>query len=244
MRSQVCFDRNEYVVYEAYRGLHLAYHAKKFLYSGKSRYQTIEIIDNDAYGVMLFLDQNVQHTAYDAETFNNALCEPLLKGDYTKVLVFGGGSGQTIKCLLGSRSIENITMVEIDKKVINSSKRFIPGMKEALSSPRLETIIGDAFQFIHNTRRTFDACVLDLTESPLICNLDDKSLKNLYITIKRKCAGRCVQYIGSSVGLSPGPRFKHRVQISAPQILSDVKFRKVFIPSFGAPHWIMHAGFD
>ncbi len=237
------FETSEYVVYEAYKGLHVAYHAKKFLYSNRSKYQKIEIIDNDAYGIMLFLDGNVQHSEYDAEIFNEALCRPILHADLKNVLVLGGGSGQTTKELLKSPSIQQIVMVEIDSDVVEASKQFIPEMKETLTSPRLEIIIGDAYEFLRNTSRQFDAVVLDLTESPFMIGDKQEPLEKLYDRVKSKCSGRCTQYIGSMVNLTKGPETKAQIEQVGPGVLKNVVFTEVFIPSFGAPHWIMHAGF-
>jgi spermidine synthase len=88
---KVCFEKSQFIVYQPYLGLHLAYHAKRFCFSGRSKYQKIDVIDNDAYGRMLFLDDNVQHTAYDSMIFNEALCGTAKNDGVSRVLVLGGG---------------------------------------------------------------------------------------------------------------------------------------------------------
>jgi len=239
---KVCFERSHFIVYQPYLGLHLAYHAKRFCYSGRSKYQKIDIIDNDAYGRMLFLDDNVQHTAYDSMIFNEALCGTAKTAGVSRVLVLGGGSGQTALALLQSPSIEHITIVEIDRLVIDCCKKHIKGVNHTLNDPRVRIVIGNAARFLHHTKEEFDASVIDFTERPF-GRTNVSTLRQLYFDIKEKCKGRCSQYLGSSVDLAGNRRWRNLANSLCKRILSDVRYEQVFIPSFGAPHTFMHAGY-
>jgi len=243
IRDKVCFEKSHYVVYQPYLGLHLAYHAKRFCFSAHSDYQKIDIIDNEAYGRMLFLDDNIQHTSYDSTIFNEALCGTAKTSGVSRVLVLGGGSGQTALALLQSPSIENITVVEIDPLVIDSCKKHIVGVKRALNDPRVQVVIGDAVKFLHSVNAKFDASIIDFTEQPF-GNTNLPTIKQLYSDIKEKCKGRCSQYLGSSVELAFNQRLRNRTMNVCERILSVVRYEQVFIPSFGAPHTFMHAGYD
>ena len=242
--DEICFKKSRYVVYEPYRGLNLAYHAKKYCFSGRSRYQKIDIIDNDAYGRMLFLDDNVQHTSYDARIFNDALCGPAKRNGVGRVAVLGGGSGQTALSLLESSEVERVTVVEIDDMVVRCCRKYIGGVDAAFRDPRVKVVIGDAFKYLHATRGGFDAAVIDFTERPFGMKNCLPALKQLYADVKDKCQGRCSQYIGSSVGLTHGPRMRTLAEIMSKQFLSKVRYDDGFIPSFGAPHTFMHSGYD
>jgi spermidine synthase len=241
---KVCFPESEYIVYEPYPGLHLAYHAKKFWFSGRSKYQQIDIIDNDAYGRMLFLDGNVQHTAYDSRIFNKALCGPAKRNSCAEVLVLGGGSGQTVLTLLDTPTIEHVTVVEIDPLLVECCKKYIKGVGRAFGDRRVRILIGDAFRFLHSTSEEFDATIIDLTERPFRIKNNLKTLNQLYADIKEKCGGRCSQYVGSSVGLAYNRRFRDAALSASRRYLSDVRYEDIFIPSFGAPHTFMHAGYE
>jgi len=242
IRDKVCFEKSHYIVYQPYRGLHLAYHAKRFCSSVHSNYQKIDIIDNEAYGRMLFLDGNLQHTSYDSTIFNEALCGTAKTFGVSRVLVLGGGSGQTALALLQSPSIESITVVEIDPLVVDSCKKHIAGVKRALNDPKVRVVIGDAVEFLHSVKEDFDASIIDFTEQPF-GNTKLSAIKQLYTDIKAKCKGRCSQYLGSSVGLAFNRRRRNQAMNVCEQILADVKYERVFIPSFGAPHTFMHAGY-
>jgi hypothetical protein len=241
---KVCFDKSQYIVYEPYPGLHLAYHAKRFCFSGRSKYQRIDIIDNDSYGRMLFLDGNVQHTAYDSRIFNEALCGTARRNDVARVVVLGGGSGQTVQALLESSSVEHVTVIEIDPMVVECCRKYIKGANRAFKDSRVRIVIGDAFEYLHFVNEEFDATIIDLTERPFWIKRNSNPLKRVYSDIKEKCSGRCSQYIGSSVGLAHSQRERSLVDSASRQLLSNIRFEDVFIPSFGAPHTFMHAGYE
>jgi len=240
---KVCFEKSQFIVYQPYLGLHLAYHAKRFCFSGRSKYQKIDIIDNDAYGRMLFLDDNVQHTAYDSMIFNEALCGTAKNVGVSRVLVLGGGSGQTALALLQSALIKQITIVEIDPLVIDCCRKYIKGVNRAFKDPRVRIVTGDAAGFLHSVKEKFDVSIIDFTERPF-GNTNLTALKQLYFDIKEKCNGRCSQYVGSSVELSYNRRLRSLTDRLCKQIFTNVRYEQVFIPSFGAPHSFMHAGYS
>jgi hypothetical protein len=242
--GEVCFKKSRYIVYQPYHGLHLAYHAKRFLFSGRSKFQKIDIIDNDAYGRMLLLDNNIQHTEYDSRIFNEALCGHAKKAGLTKVLVLGGGSGQTVMSLLESEQIEQVTVVEIDEMVVETCKRYVKGVRQAFDDPRVRVVIDDAFRFIRSMRGEFEGAIIDLTEFPFKMKNDAQQLGHLYAGIQKQCQGRCSQYIGSSVDLSYGPGLRELTEILSRKTLAGIAYEEVFIPSFGAPHVFMHAGYE
>jgi spermidine synthase len=239
---KVCFEKSQFIVYQPYLGLHLAYHAKRFCFSGQSKYQKIDIIDNDAYGRMLFLDDNVQHTAYDSMVFNEALCGRAKRAGVNDVLVLGGGSGQSALALLQSPLIKQITIVEIDPLVIDCCRKYIKGVNRAFKDPRVRIVTGDAAQFLHSVTDKFDASIIDFTERPF-GKTNQTALKQLYSDIKEKCNGRCSQYVGSSVDLAYNRRLRSVTERLCKQIFTNVRYEQVFIPSFGAPHRFMHAGY-
>ena len=238
--DKICFAKSKYLLYTPYRGLHLAYHAKRFCFSGRSKFQQIDIIDNEAYGRMLFLDHNLQHAAYDASIFNEALCRPAKRNKVRRVIVLGGGSGQTLLSLLKSKSMQHVTVVEIDKLLIDSCIRCIRGVKRAFSDSRVNVRIGDAFMYLHSTHDQFDTAIIDLTEKPL--HMSTSTIAQMYADVRAKCKGRCSQYVGSSIDLAQTPLTRIARRLSK-RALSKVQFETVFIPSFGAPHTFIHAGF-
>ncbi len=238
--QKICFDSKKYVVYEPYRGLHVAYHAKKVYFSGHSKYQKIDIIENEAYGRMLFLDNNLQHTTYDSRIFNESLCGRAMKSGAKRIVVLGGGSGQTVMTLLRSPKVELIRVFELDPLVIECCRKYVIGVNRAFDDPRIRITNGDAFEQLHSINEEFDLAILDLTEKPFLMK---GNLRRLYSNIREKCHGRCSQYLGSAVELAGNRRFKGLVSAASGRFLSNIVFEETFIPSFGAPHEFMHAGY-
>ena len=243
-RGEKRFSKSRYIIYQPYPGLHLAYHAKSFLVSTRSKFQKIDIIDNEAYGRMLFLDDNVQHTEYDAYTFREALCQEVKRHGLSRILVLGGGSGQTAMALLESSSVRQVTVVEIDSKVVEYCMKYIKGVARALSDARVRVLIGNAFSYVHSTNEEFDAAVIDLTEEPFEIGNHSKTVERLYSDIKEKCGGCCSQYIGSEVDLAYDATFRNLLERTSRKYLSSIRYVSTFIPSFGAPHVFMHAGYN
>jgi len=239
--TSVCFPKSKYIVYQPYRGLHLAYHIKRRCFTGKSKFQQIDIIDNEAYGRMLFLDHNLQHTEYDARFFNAALCAPAKRNRMRRLIVLGGGSGQTLLSLLQSTALKHVTLVEIDRLLIDSCILWIKGAKRAFHDRRVRVRVGDAFAYLHSTREEFDAAIIDLTESPW--GLSKHRLTQMYADIRLKCNSRCSQYVGSAVPLAQTPLMRTAITLSK-RNMSPVKVEEIFIPSFGAPHTFIHAGYE
>ena len=193
---------------------------------------------------MLFLDDNVQHTEYDAHIFSEALCTEVKRNKAARILVLGGGSGQTAMTLLESSSVRQVTIVEIDSQVLDCCRKYVKGAKRAFSDPRVRVLIGDAFNYLHSTGEKFDAAIIDLTESPFAIGNHASTVKRLYTDIRRKCKGCCSQYIGSKVDLAYNQRFRKLLERSSGKYLSKIRYESIFVPSFGAPHVMMHAGFE
>ena len=138
----------------------------------------------------------------------------------------------------------HVTVVEIDEMLVKCCKKYIKGVGHAFRDPRVRILIEDAFKYLHSTDEVFDAAIIDLTERPFGFNNNAASLRRLYGDINEKCKGRCSQYIGSSVELAYNPRMKRLIDRVSKQFLSRLRYEDAFIPSFGAPHTFMHAGYE
>jgi predicted membrane-bound spermidine synthase len=114
----------------------------------------------------------------------------------------------------------------------------------AFDDPRVQIRIGDAFGYLHATHEKYDAAIIDLTEKPFLMGKAHATLTRLYSDIAEKCSGRCSQYVGSSVNLAEGRRLRDTACALSKELLSKVQLEDVFIPSFGAPHTFIHAGYN
>jgi spermidine synthase len=132
----------------------------------KTKYQDLSIIETQQYGRMLVLDGMVQTTIEDEYVYHEMITHiPLFThSNPKKAAVVGGGDGGAIREILKHPSVEKAYLVEIDERVVENSKKYLPEISCALSDPRCEVIIGDGIEFIKNHPNTFDVIIVDSTE--------------------------------------------------------------------------------
>ncbi len=143
----------------------------KELYRNQSPYQDIFVFENRHFGRVLTLDGTYQLSELDEHMYHRALTtyamQNLPSAQNLRVLVIGAGDGAIVRDLLqywGS-SIHSITMVEIDREVIDISKRFFPQLASALEDPKLELRVQDAIKYIEETADAeFDLILCDSTD--------------------------------------------------------------------------------
>jgi spermidine synthase len=193
----------------------------------------IDVIENENFGRMLFLDKDLQIAERDADIYNKALVDPIRKAKRRigKTAILGGGDGGILFELL-KLNPENITLVDIDKQVINVSKKYLSKIcYEAFDDPRVEIIAGDAIKYINRDLK-FDAVIYDLTMHPeAFTNVDRRIyLDELFAKIKSRLNKKGI------ITLQVGSEFDPQTLSLVKEILSkhfiDAKYQKVFIPSF------------
>lgn len=60
--------------------------------------------------------------------------------------------------------MEKAVLVEIDGKVIEYSKKYLPNIAGELDNPRVEVQVDDGFMHIHNHKNAYDVIMVDSTE--------------------------------------------------------------------------------
>ena len=142
----------------------------ELLYSKKSRFQTIEILDSVAFGRILTLDGKTQSAEIDEFIYHESLVHPALVTHPSPKSVFiaGGGEGATAREVLRHPLVERVLMVDLDPKVIEVSKEFLPSHHQgSFQDPRLELQFEDAYSYLKNSQEFFDVLILDLCDPTL-----------------------------------------------------------------------------
>ena len=170
-------------------GVEIRYLIKKKLLSKRSKYQQIDVIENEHFGKILFLDKDLQIAEKDAYMYNENMVSPIIKSknSLNNVLVLGGGDGGVVQELL-KYNPKNVILVDIDKEVIEVSKELLPEIcKNAFNDPRVKIVIDDAYKFLGDKNNNgFDAVIYDLTMHPEAFIKIDREiyLDNLFSKIK------------------------------------------------------------
>ena len=133
----------------------------------ETQFQSIDILDSEVFGKMLLLDGHIQLTEFDEHAYHEALVQiPLLSiAAPQKALVVGGGDGGVLRELCKHQSLERIVMVEIDRGVVDASRKFLPSLSSgAFDDPRVDLQITDAFAYVKDSQEKFDLIVVDCTD--------------------------------------------------------------------------------
>ncbi len=148
-------------------GMAAAFEAEEVLYEGCSGEQSLCLIRNAIFGRMLFLDEVTQVTEADEFIYHEMLAHlPILAhGAAHRVLIIGGGDGGMAEEVLKHRSVERVTMVEIDPSVVEFSRRHLGSIsKGAFDDPRLELVFADGARFAAEAEQRFDVAIIDSTD--------------------------------------------------------------------------------
>ncbi|WP_102026391.1 polyamine aminopropyltransferase [Salirhabdus sp. Marseille-P4669] len=139
---------------------------KQTLHTEQTEFQKLDMYETEEWGNMLVLDGMVMTTIKDEFVYHEMVAHvPLFTHPNPKqVLVVGGGDGGVIREVLKHPSVEKATLVEIDGKVIEYSKKYIPEIAGALDDARVEVKVDDGFMHIAQSEQAYDVIMVDSTE--------------------------------------------------------------------------------
>jgi len=132
----------------------------------ESEFQRIDVVENDDFGKLLVLYGSLMVCDNDNNAYNEMIahvplfCHP----DPKQVLIIGGGDCGALTEVLKHPEVERCTMCEIDRLVVETSKKHLPRLTAGLDDPRANLLIADGKKFIEETTDKFDLILLDLSD--------------------------------------------------------------------------------
>ncbi|MFD3270907.1 polyamine aminopropyltransferase [Paenibacillus dendritiformis] len=129
-------------------------------------FQHLVMLDTEEFGRMLVLDGMVMTTVKDEFVYHEMVAHPALvtHPNPKKVLVVGGGDGGVMREIMKHPSVEKAVLVDIDGKVIEYSKKYLPEIACELDNPRVEVQVNDGYMHILNSKNEYDVIMVDSTE--------------------------------------------------------------------------------
>ena len=129
----------------------------------RSAYQEIEVIDTVDFGRMLLLDGIIQTSVRDEFIYHEMLAHvPLFVHPNPKrVLIIGGGDGGTLRETLKHPSVEEVHLVEIDERVIDASRKYLPELSGGFDDPRAKVVIRDGIEYVAEVKGAYDVILID-----------------------------------------------------------------------------------
>jgi len=140
------------------------------LHYEKTKYQEIFVFTNEFWGTVLILDGIVQCTTKDEFSYQEMIAHlPLCSHPNPKsALVIGGGDGGVLREMCKHKNLERIEICEIDERVIENAKKFLPTMAIGYSDPRVKVHVRDAFELIAEVSQSqdkkYDVIICDSTD--------------------------------------------------------------------------------
>lgn len=138
----------------------------KQLFSGKSKYQRIDIFESYEFGKFLTLDGLMMLTEKDEFIYHEMITHtPMaVHPNVKKVLVIGAGDGGVIRELTRYKDIEQIDLVEIDEKVVEVCKEFLPQTACKFDDERVNIFYQDGLKFVRKYENEYDIIIVDSTD--------------------------------------------------------------------------------
>ncbi len=139
---------------------------KKTLYSKKSQFQQIDVIDTYDFGRVLVIDGWTMITEKDEFIYHEMITHVpiMVNKDIKNVLVIGAGDGGTVRELTRFNSIERIDMVELDEEVVKAAREYLPFTSCKLDDPRVNLYFQDGIKFVENKKNLYDLIIVDSTD--------------------------------------------------------------------------------
>ncbi len=135
----------------------------KILYKKKTPYQDLRLYSTPEYGRMLVLDGAIQTTEKDEFIYHEMITHPVMLAHPRpkKVLIIGGGDGGVLREVLKYK-IEKVSLVELDKDVIDISRKYLSKIcRKSFEDKRLNIVIDDGNNFVKTTKDKFDIVIID-----------------------------------------------------------------------------------
>ena len=210
----------------------------KSLFSGRSDFQQLDIVETLQYGKMMLLDGLVMVTERDEFVYHDMITHPALftHPDPKKVLVIGGGDGGTIREIMKHPGVEQAVLCEIDGLVIDQSIELLPSMSCEIdgSNPRVKLHVDDGIAYIKAHQGQFDVIMVDSTDpiGPAEGLFEENFYQAVFAALKDD---------GIMVAQSESPFYHAEIQKNMYRnvraVFPLVEMYQAFIPTYPSGFW-------
>jgi spermidine synthase len=208
------------------------------VHAERTPYQQIVVTESPTLtgdgDMRLFLNGDLQFSSVDEYRYHEALVHPALAGKRSSVLVLGGGDALALREVLRYDDVEEVTLVDLDPAMTRLAREFSPLRElndDALADPRVTAVNADAFNWLRDTTKRFDAIVIDFPDP------DTAALAKLYSVEFYDMVSRALAPNGNVVVQSGSPFFAPKTFWSIDATLRAAGFAttpyNVDVPSFG-----------
>ncbi len=202
----------------------------------QSEFQTIELFETAAYGRAMTLDGLFMTSEKDEYFYHEMITHlPLCMVQAPRnVLIVGGGDGGTAREVLRHDSVERVTMVEIDRRVVELCREYLPSIG-AWDDPRLDVVIADGIDFVARApTAAYDVVLLDGSDP--VGPAEGLFNRSFYDHVRRVLKKEGVFGLQSESPLLMEEVFR-QTQKTLREVFACVRPYFGFVPLYGASIW-------
>jgi len=146
-------------------GWSYSFDVSNILHSKKSKFQDIKIVESPLFDRCLLIDGQIQSSVKDEFIYHESLVHPAMMSHPNPRTVFIGGGGEcaTAREVLKYSSVSKVVVCDLDRDVLNVSKKYLPSMYGA-EDARCEIVIEDAKTYLEGYKGTFDVIIMDICD--------------------------------------------------------------------------------
>ncbi len=136
------------------------------LHDEQSEYQRIAVYDSPDFGRFFTLDGALMLTERDEFIYHDMITHvPMaVNPDIKTVLVIGAGDGGVLRELARYPEIESMDVVEIDRRVVELCRQYLPLTACGFDDPRVRLHFEDGLRFVRRTLEKYDLIIVDSTD--------------------------------------------------------------------------------
>jgi spermidine synthase len=153
---------------ERFQGMvRIGFRVKQELHQEKSPFQHLAVYDTYKHGRLLANDGVVMLSEIDEFIYHEMIVHvPMQTLPSAKnAVVIGGGDGGTVRELVKYPELEKITLVEIDERVVEVCKQFMPTVASGFGDPRVKCLYADGAKYIVDAAPgSIDLLIVDSTD--------------------------------------------------------------------------------
>lgn len=211
------------------------------IFSKNTKYQRL-VLTQSHDDLRLFLNGNLQFSSKDEYRYHEALVHMGLASitNPVRVLVLGGGDGLAVREILRYPSVDQITLVDLDREMtqlFSTHETLTELNKKSLQNPKVNVVNEDAFLWLKNNKTKFDFIVVDFPDP------SNYSVGKLYTNSFYRLLKTALNENGVGVIQSTSPYVAKNSYWCVNETLESVGFNTfpyhVFVPAFGDWGYIM-----
>jgi spermidine synthase len=221
---------------DPYAPIRHCYPVSKILYEGKSEYQEIMVIESPHFGRVLVLDGVAQCDERFEFIYHEFISHvPLFAHPKPEdILIIGGGDGGALREVLKHREVKRAVLVDIDRQVIEVSKKFFPTMAVAFEDPRVIVLNEDGYKYVQDYEQEFDVIIVDSTDPVGFAHVltTEEFFKYVFRALKEDGI-----YVGQTESIHYHTDIVRRVQKSLRKVFPIVDLYTAVIPGYAGYWW-------